>query len=305
MKKTNKNRRIALYVIVAVILIAALYFINNPITGSVITNINEEYDFSRAKNPDYYSLLPPKPDDFDQIKLMWESGIIRDDPDRINSSYWKQPEWFPAYNENFLPALKSTAEEKRMPIWSLGIFDSQIYRRINQEWLQNATEVPETSGHGLIEIKDNSIIVRHRFWLRAIPGSMKIFGVGISTVYPATTYLKGNEALGILNETIEQDPETTKKYIEAWTVDSESGETEFNLATYWPQLNPDYIKQIDVTTEIQKDIPKGIYVVGIDAGAPSREYQEKQSLKYLLAYTDPNIGMYRGPSEFRLFIEII
>jgi hypothetical protein len=96
-----------------------------------------------------------------------------------------------------------------------------------------------------------------------------------------------------------------EKYITAYAGDTESGKSEFNLGTYWPKLSPDYLKEIELTTEISKDTPKGIYVVGVDMGAPSREYQQEQSLKYLLSYTDPNIGMYRGPSEFRLFIEVI
>ena len=109
MKKTNKNRRIALYIIAAMILIGALYLINNPITGTFITDSSDttsKIDYSREGNPDYYSLLPPKPADFDQIKLMWEKGIIRDIPERINESYWKQPEWWPNYRENFVPFLE-------------------------------------------------------------------------------------------------------------------------------------------------------------------------------------------------------
>ncbi len=303
--KKNKNNRFALYAIIAVILILALYFANTAITGRAITNTNSgEFDFSRDKNSDYYSLLPTKPADFSAIQIMWQRGIISDDTTRINASYWKQPEWFPNYN-NFLLSLKSTATEGRLPIWSLGIFDSQIYRRINQDWLKSATELPTTSGYGIVEIKDNSIVVKHRFWVRAVPGAIKIYGVGLSVVYPQDTKFKGNPAAGIPNATILQNPELTQNYIKAWASEAETGKTEFNLGTYWPKLDPEYIKEIEVATEINKDIPKGTYIIGVNLGAPSREYQEQQNLKYLLAYTDPNIGMFAGPSEFRLFIEII
>lgn len=294
-----------MYIVIAVILIAALYYVNNPITGNIITNTTAGSDYSRKNNPDYYSLLPPFPSDFYQVQLMWKQGIIRDDPNRINESYWKQPEWFPLYQESFLPTLSDIAKSNRIPVWSLGIFDAQIYRRINQDWLKNATEVPQTSGHGEVEIKENSIIINHRFWLRAAPGAIKFYGVRLYASYPSTTYLRGNEAVGITNETVIQDPEVTQKYIKVRAWEKYSGATEFNFGTYFPQLSPDYIKDIEVETEIQKNIPKGMYVVGVDAGAPSREYQEEQSLKYLLKYTDPNIGMFRGPTEFRLFIEIM
>ncbi len=308
MKKTNKNRRIAIYIVIAAVFIGLLYYASTQsetgVTGSTIINA-KEYDYSRAGNPEYYSLLPAKPADFDSIRLMWERGIIRDVPEKIDETYWKQPEWFPNYAKTFVPALEKLVEAgNREPIWSLGIFDSQIYRRINQGWLQNPYE-PNTTGHGIIEIKNDSVIIKHRFWLRASPGATRRYGVGLSSVYPEKTYLKGNALWGIPEGTISQDAEIAKEYINLWAAEGESGGTEFSFGVYWPKLEPNYIREIWVTTEIKKDIPKGIYIVGIDAGAPSREYQHEQSLKYGLGYTDPNIGMYRGPSEFRIFIEII
>jgi len=301
--KKNKNNRFALYAIIAVVLISALYFANTAITGRAITNTNSgEFDFSRG-NPDYYSLLPPKPADFSVIQLMWQKGIISDDAVRINSSYWKQPEWFPNYN-NFLLALESTAKDGRLPVWGLGIFDTQMYRQIDQQWLQTVTEIPKGVEYGVSEIKNNSIVVKNRFWIRAVSGTIKINGVRLSVFYPSTAYLKGNAEVGLLNETILQDSSITQKYIKAWALESETDQTEFNLGTYWPILSPDYIKEIEVTTEIDRNTPKGTYIVGVDMGAPSREYQQEQSLKYLLAYTDPNIGMFSGPNQFKLFIEV-
>ena len=110
MKKNKKNqtKRITTYVIVAVVLIAALYLISNNIAG--LTDTTSDYDYSRQNNPEYYSLLPPMPDNFGEVQLMWDRGIIRDDPNIINSSYWKQPEWFPNYDKTFLPTLEMIAE---------------------------------------------------------------------------------------------------------------------------------------------------------------------------------------------------
>jgi len=305
-KKLKKsNKRVILYIAVAAVLIASLYLINNPIMGNIIGNPTSKYDFSRAANPDYYSLLPPKPSDFDEIKLMFERGIIRDNPERINESYWKQPEWFPNYEKTFLPILEDLIEAgNREPVWSLGIFDAQIYTRINQDWLQNPSQ-PETGGHGIFEIKEDSIVIKQRFWLRASPGALKYFGVGLQTNYPAEAKLLANAKWGINEETIKQDSNLTQKYIKSVAYEKESGKSEFTLGNYWPKLDPNYIKEIEVEAEINKDIPKGKYVLEVEATAPSREYQESQSLKYGLGYTDPNIGFFRGPSKFVLFIEII
>jgi hypothetical protein len=189
--KKNSKKRVALYAIAAVVLIAALYLINRPISGNVIADQTNRVQFSREANPDYYSLLPPKPSDFDQIKLMFQTGIIRDNPERINESYWKQPEWFPRYAESFLPALDSTYNDNREPIWSVGIFDTQIYRRINHDWLKNPT-IPSTTGYGTIEIKNNSVIVKHRFWIRASVGATRHFGVMLYVDYPANSSLLGS-----------------------------------------------------------------------------------------------------------------
>jgi len=304
LKKNNKNKRIALYIFAAVILVALLYFINNPITGNTIVNVTT-IDYSRSGNPDFYSLLPPKPSDFNQIKLMWENGIIRDDPNRINESYWKQPEWFPKYEETFLPSLESMIRMgDREPIWSLGIFDSQTYRKVNQEWLKNPYE-PKTSGFGEIKINNDSVTFVHRFWVRAVPGAVKHFGIGLYVSYPQESTIYTNAKWGISGGNITQDPSITEKYIKAKTYESSSGKTEFTLGTYWPQLDPDYVKEVYVEAEIRKDAPKGNYIIEADEAAPSKEYQQEQSLKYGLSYTDPNIGMFRGPNHFRLFIEIV
>jgi hypothetical protein len=301
-KKTNKMNKAVVYGAAAIVIIAAIFLISNLNNSGVLET---KHDYSRGGNPDYYSLLPAMPEDFRQIQLMWDQGIIRDDPERINSSYWKQPEWFPLYSQNFVPTVNMIADQNRLPIWSLGVFDSQIYNRINQDWLSNASSIPETSGRGTLEIENNSIIIEHRFWVRAAPGAAKMYGVGLYPSYPGSAYLKGNEGLGIPNETLNQDPENTKKYFKVSAIEKESGSTEFNLGVYWPKLESDYVKEVEVSVEVQKNTPKGIYIVGVDMAAPSKNYQEEQSLKYLLRYTDPSIGMSRSPSEFRLFIDVI
>jgi len=298
--KKNKIKRVALYAIAAVVIIAVLYYINSPMTGNVISTNTAKVQFSRQANPDYYSLLPPKPADFDQIKLMFERGIIRDDPDRINESYWMQPEWFPRYIESFVYSLEETYNEGREPIWSIGIFDSQIVRSINKDWLKNPV-MPNTTGHGIVEINNDSVIVKHRFWLRAVPGAIKHFGVRIYTSYPAYAHLLGNAFWGIGEENITQDPNVTEKYIKIWA----DGPDTFILGTYWPKLEPDYIREIQVEAKISKDTPKGMYIVEVDVGSPSKDYQQEQSLKYGLTYTDPNIGMFMSTPSFKLFIEVV
>ncbi len=304
----KKNRRIALYIIVAVALIAVLYFANNPITGSFFTGYSdktiEPIKFSREDFPEYYSSLPPKPADFDQIRLMWERGIIRDIPERINESYWKQPEWFPDYKKSFVSVLEDLSTSNRIPVWSVGIFNIQIYRRINKDWLENPT-IPETQGHGIVEIKNDSVVIKHRFWIRSSVGSLRWFGVGLKPVYPQRSLIVGDPRWFIEKKEVTQDPEEVKKYIKIDMWEHATVGKEFNLGFYWPELSPEYQKQVWVTAEIDRDIPKGLYIIGVEVGKPSREYQHEQSLKYGLTYTDPNIAMHVNPGTFELFIEII
>ncbi len=304
MKKNNK-KRIALYAIVAVVLIAILYAINRPttITGDTVASTAGKYDFSR-NNPDYYSLLPPKPADFDQIKTMLDTGIIRDFPDRINESYWKQPEWFPRYNESFVGALEDIYKASRIPIWSIDIYDAQIYRQINRDWLGNAT-MEGMNDPALIEIKNDSIVLRHRFWVRTSVGALQQFGVGLYESYPSEAKLIASPRTGFNLRILTQDPELVKKYISVDAVEGQSGGKEFNLGIYWPKLSYEYQKQVLVTVEIKKSTPKGFYVIAVQPGRPSKDYQESQSLKYGLTYTDPNIGMFVNPGMFKLFIEVV
>jgi hypothetical protein len=302
--KKNSKRRIVLYAIVAVVLIAILYAINNPtkITGNVVASTTGKYDFSR-NNPDYYSLLPPKPDDFDQIKTMLDTGIIRDFPDRINESYWKQPEWFPGYNQSFVAVLEDISNASRIPIWSIDIYDAELYRQINKDWLESAT-MEGMNDPALIEIKNDSIVLRHRFWVRASVGSLQWFGVGLYESYPPQATLIASPKTGFESRTLTQDPELVKKYISVDAIESVSGSKEFNLGIYWPKLSYEYQKQVLVTVEIKKSTPKGFYVIAVQPGSPSKDYQESQSLKYGLTYTDPNIGMFVNPGTFKLFIEV-
>ena len=304
MKKNKKNNMRIILATVAVVLVIALYLSSESITGSFIAKSNSTIKFSREENPEWYSLLPSKPSDFDQVKYMWEMGIIRDVEDRINISYWKQPEWFPRYEEGFVKVLEGLATSNRLPIWSVGIYDAQIYRQINKEWLENPT-MPTTSGYGILEIKNDSVVIKHRFWVRASVGSLRWFGVSLGTVYPSNSLLLGSAKWKLDKQQVTQDPELAKKYISIDMAESETGGKEFNLGFYWPKLMPDYQRQVDVTVEIKKDTPKGFYIVGVEVGGPSREYQIEQSWKYGLAYTDPNIGMFVNPGKFELFIEII
>jgi hypothetical protein len=292
LKKQVRNKRIFIY---AAIAIAALAIVGVSYMGAPA----QSSEFSRQTNPDYYSLLPPKPSDFDQMNLMFKTGVIRDNPERINQSYWMQPEWFPRYSEAFLPAVQKVYDEKSIVIWSLGVYESQLFRVINKDWLDNPT-APASAGSGIVQVNNDSIVVQHRFWLRAAPGATQMFGVGLRVVYPNTTNMKEG-FISNNTETIIQDPQVTEKYINA----SFEGPAEFTLGTYFPKLNPDYIRQIWVDVEISKNTPKGMYVVGVDASAPSKDYQEEQSYTYGLTYTDPNIGMFRGPAEFRLFIQVV
>lgn len=161
--------------------------------------------------------------------------------------------------------------------------------------------MPSTTGYGVIEIKNDSVIVKHRFWLRAVVGAIKHFGIRLYTSYPTDSQLLGNPFWGIEAKNITQYPNITEKYIKVWF----DGPNEFTLGTYWPELNPDYIKEVQVEAEINKNTPKGMYVVAVSVGSPFREYQNNQSLEYGLKYTDPNIGMFTTTPNFKLFIEVI
>jgi len=123
--------------------------------------------------------------------------------------------------------------------------------------------------------------------------------VKIYPIYPATGEMQGISGL-IEGGEVGSDVLTTKRYLSI-----SSDIEEFVLGKYWPRLSYDYNKEIPYELKIKKGIPKGEYIIGLEAGAPTIAFQIRQSETYGFDYTDPNIGASVNPRQFKVFVQVV
>jgi hypothetical protein len=268
--------------------IAGLKFIqgNTNQNTNIITPIGLDKEF--------FSKLPAKPNDFLTIQKLRESGIIEDNPERIDEKYWKQVDWMA--NGNLYIDAASNCNPNYTPLWCAGIYDAQMVFRIEN-----------------IGSLENNTIYDGRFWIRNIPCSRADFGIRLVPDYPMTKKLIGNIEFNANERIVTQDILTAMKYIKMKVMkvcdDSKNcvdGDT-FLLGSTHPTLSYDYVKEVWFEIEIDRNIPKGWYVVSLNAVSPSKQFTSDQVWQHLdmkKDYKDPNLGQACGVPEFDFFVEV-
>lgn len=244
---------------------------------------------------EYFSEIPEKPDDFDTVQRLRESGLIEENPEKVNERYWKQVEWMPFSNE-FYEAITKSANSPYMPWWCVGIYDSQLIGRVEN-----------------IESSENDTVFVQRFWARTIPGMPATIGLKLTPSYPSSKELIGNRRFGTEDMVISQHPDITRQYIEmkVLRVCSDSSHCEetdtFTLGRTLPTLNYDYVKEIWFEVTVDRNIPKGWYVANLNAIAPDRKFTSDRIYEHLdkdESYLDPNFGQSCGIPSFSFFVEV-
>ena len=277
------------YWIMIAIAIGALFIVLK------LTQSNTSQSITSGLDKDYFSKLPAKPDDFLTIQKLRESGIIEDKPEKIDENYWKQIDWM-ANGKLFLDAT-SNCNPNYTQLWCAGIYDAQMVFRVEN-----------------IESLENNIVFNGRFWIRSIPCSRADFGIRLVPSYPMTKKLIGNIEFNANERIVTQDILTAMKYIKIKVVkvcndekSCEDGDT-FLLGSTHPILSYDYVKEVWFQVEIDRNIPKGWYVVSINAVAPSKQFTSDQVYQHLdikKDYKDPNLGQGCGVPEFDFFVEVV
>lgn len=293
-----KRLVISIVIIIAAICISVFYFMNTQATTQETTKTGLETKLEALlgepipeKRPLYFdeeiqetvfSKLPEMPNDFYQVRTMLLYNMLRFDPEKINESYWKQPEWFPNYKTLVVPLIQN-AKENRRAIWCVGVYPARdlIVLERNEDVTEGYTE-----------------ITRY-MWVRSAPLVEQVIGVKSNPIYPQHETLEASEEYGTPGMEVYQDPSMAQEYI-----DISTDLDEFILTPNFPIYTEDYVKMIEVTIRIRNDIPEGKYVVGLDFGGPSGEFTEENLWKYKLHYTDPNVGMSCGSRESRIFIQV-
>lgn len=309
MKKNEKKRRNSLIMVavgIMILVIVASLGIMSIEGKNSQDNPASDVCFTRECDPEYWSEIPEMPRDFETRKNQYQYNTIPDSPSVFTDAYWKQPEWVTRTGEevnNFYKILDGMMEG-RETIWCVGIYDAEKVLRLDGDELKMEEprinpEMEALMQLGLLSIDSNGLHISGRFWIRACPGARRHFGVKLSTYYPDSEALK--EISGIVEGGVISSPaHTAMQYI---TLIPEMGH--LTLGTYYPKLEYDYNREVNYELTIDKDIPKGWYIVGINAGVPDRSYQVNQSIEYGFAYTDPNIGMSAPERQFKIFIEVM
>ena len=299
------NMMVLVVILGVVITIAAMIIISNKSKMHISQTNDTEVCFDRKCNPSYWEKIPPVPADFSTKKLQYQLNNIPDTPDVFTEDYWKQPEWVTSTImeiDTFYGMLEMVVKENRQVVWCTGIYPSQRPIIINKEMLEYGEMSEEAEmliDMGLLSMDNDNIYFNGRFWNRACPGAIRCFGVKLNVIYPTSSPMEG--IYGIVGGAlVNSTPEITEKYIHI-----ESPVDEYVLGRYFPRLEYDYNKEIPYTISINRDIPKGWYIIGFEAGSPTRSFQVNQSMIYGYNYTDPNIGAMRSPSQFKVFIGVV
>ena len=225
--------------------------------------------------------LPLFPKDFYAKRVLYRYGLIEMDPNDITPEYWKQPEWFPRFEESTLNLLQN-APVDRYGVCCFGIYPADAFIKL---------EVGETEPYTFTKYT----------LIRSAPLVELYQGVRLDSYYPKEGKVEKDITPWQENPKIEfvQDPEIAKKYIHI-SIDPE----QFLLDPSFPIYKREYIKLITMAITIDPEIPKGNYIVGFDTVAPDEGVSKEWMLKYPGGYNDARMGMFFSPRQYRLFITI-
>jgi len=240
-----------------------------------------------TKRPDYlpevmFRDLPDMPMDFYAKRVMYRYGLFEMDPELIGPEYWKQPEWYPKFEENTVKVLQN-APADRYGVCCFGIYPADAYMRLK------------------IDGGEFHTFTKYA-WIRSAPLVELYQGIRLAPHYPKEGNVEKDVTPWQENPKIDfmQDPDVAKKYIGI-----SFAPEQFLLEPSFPIFRKEYIKLIEMQFTIDPDIPKGNYIVGFDTVAPDKEVSIDWMLKYPGAYNDARMGMFFSPRQYRLFITIV
>lgn len=234
-------------------------------------------DFQR----EWLAELPEMPQDFYDIRGLFQYNYIEFAGKAINKSYWSQPEWFPNYQENInkiSDTLEYQARTTRLPIvmWNSGVYPSEFY----------------------VMAKPGAQFTVYT-WIKNLAIQWKYEGFGLHENWPGHITIKDSRG-GFEFDEVSQDPAYAAEHI-----DIDFGPREFVLYPAFPVLKDGYVRMIRVDINISSEISPGIYVTGFKAGSPSKKFSQSNREFYGFDYTDPVGGEFAfGPRSYKLIIEV-
>ncbi|NUN11763.1 hypothetical protein HUU53_03905 [Candidatus Micrarchaeota archaeon] len=232
-----------------------------------------------SKRPDYlppivFEKLPVFPKDFYPTRVLVQFGKITD-LNSIAPSYWKQPEFYPQFEEQGVPLYQKPPEGRR------GVFGYGSYPS------ESIVLLPK---NGEAEVA---------FFIYTSWMVQTYQGLGLSSGFPETASLKSSD-FPDGQRLVNQDPNVTSNYF-----DVEVTPDNVLLEPSFPVFQKNWVNKVTVKIK-GKNVPPGRYVIGVFGGGPTKENSNKWFNEYKTAYTEnsPLTPFGNGLPVYSLFIDV-
>lgn len=199
--------------------------------------------------------LPPFPDDFYIIKVMLDSGKIKDMCSKINDTYYKQPEFYPNYQSGYDMMLNPP--EGRIGIQGYGTFPSEAITAINPA---------ETN-------TINTCFFLKTSWFISTWQGMKIVPAYAGNIsFYANSFSDGSRGAT-------QDSATNQQY---FTISTDP--VHVLLEPTWGYFYNGWVQKVNLQITVNPNTPKGKYIIGATVVSPDSQHNEDWLWQYKTAY---------------------
>ncbi len=215
--------------------------------------------------------LPSFPKDFYVIKLLFELGKVTD-PSKITIDYWKQPEFYPQFEEQGV-SMMTNPPKGRWGAFGYGSYPSET--------------VVLSPKQGTFKVH----FFLHTSWL-----VQTYQGLSLSASFPASATLQ-KTSFPDNTKSIVQDASVVRDYF-----DVDVSPSVILLEPAFPVFKPEWTQMVTVTVKV-KNPPSGKYAIGINAGAAPAEKANEWLWKYKTNYVG-GAGHSIGMPWYTIYIDV-
>lgn len=222
--------------------------------------------------PSAFRELPPMPDDFWATKSLFLTGILPDFCERLNESYWKQPEWLKNWEQSGLPHMVELKNGREADDFGYGSFPLEYSIRK--------------------KVKPGERVYTCNYFMTAY-GIPTTQAFKIVPRYRSQAQLYDNTFLGGEKLPTEQQI-NVKDYF-----DIEVSPEELVLGHTYPYFKNNWIEKVSYLITVKPNTPPGRYILNFDVAPVASEtyeqliWQEKTKL-YAVGYAGIGVSPDRA-----------
>ena len=218
--------------------------------------------------------LPEMPEDFGAVKALLLTGDIDSMCDRLNESYWKQPEFYPLHELGYNAMLNY---DGRRGISGYGAFPAEA--------MTGAKPGDE---------------INTCFFIQTAWVIDSVQGLKLNPVFPDNIGFSEN-GFGPQSSIryVEQNGEQNKKYFTL-----ELSQRNILLMPTWGIFKYNWTQKINVKVKVSPNTPPGRYIIGAGVSSPDAQYHEEWLWKYKTLYTETG-GFGTSKPPYLIGIEVV